>query len=80
MLFEVGLMKSGGMGSVPIDWSDIKAFMDCTGTDLNYYESKKIRELSRAYVNSLNSSKEESTPPPFTNKQTGSHLFASFYK
>jgi hypothetical protein len=77
LLFDIGLAKSGGMGAVPIDWVDIKSYMDCTGTKLNYYETKKIRELSKVYVSQLNSSKDESTPPPFTNSSTGLHLFAN---
>ncbi len=62
--YELGLQKSGGMGMIPIDWVDIKAWAELTGTELHAEESKLLRELSFLYVSTYNSSKSHDCPAP----------------
>lgn len=54
---ELGLQKNSGMGAVPVDWVDIKAWAQLTGTELHAEESRILRLLSFHYVSQYNISK-----------------------
>lgn len=61
---ELGLQKNTGMGVAPIEWVDIKAWAQLTGTELYPEESKILRELSFHYVSQYNISKAHDCPAP----------------
>lgn len=52
------------MGVAPIEWVDIKAWAQLTGTELYPEESKILRELSFHYVSQYNISKAHDCPAP----------------
>ena len=52
------------MGAAPIEWVDIKAWAELTGTELHAEESKILRELSFLYVSQYNNSKAHDCPAP----------------
>jgi hypothetical protein len=47
---ELGLAKEGNAALRPIDWSEIDAFMRCTGDIETPWEAKLIRRMSQEYV------------------------------
>ena len=61
---ELGLQKNTGMGVAPVDWVDIKAWAQLTGTELHAEESKILRQLSFYYVSQYNNSKAHDCPAP----------------
>lgn len=46
---EVGLYKQSGFGLVPVDWVDIKAWAEMTGTRFTAEEALALMAASRAY-------------------------------
>ena len=69
---EAGLCKSGGMGIVAIEWSDVKAWSDLTETAIHPEEARLIIAASSAYVSTALTSKEQDSPAPFPDKVTES--------
>ncbi len=63
--FEIGLCKSTGMGLVPVDWVDLLAWVNLTGTDLRPEEVRILHGLSSTYVMQANKSKEQNCPAPY---------------
>ncbi len=61
--FEFGLSKVGGMQVVPMDWQDVAAYN--RRNELDYWEELQLIKLSKAYVTSLNSSKESNSKAPY---------------
>ena len=53
------------MGMVPIEWADILAWVQLTGTELYPEEARILRELSFAYVAQYTVSKDPDCPAPF---------------
>jgi len=49
-LFEIGLSKMAGDRLTSIDWQDIMAWVNVTGSNLTPGESVVIRHLSAVYV------------------------------
>lgn len=49
-LMECGPTSPGGMGPVPISFTDIRAWQEVTGTPLTSWEGKTLRRLSLEYL------------------------------
>lgn len=62
---NIGFGKQTGMGMIPIDWVDIVAWSQLTGTELYPDEAEIIREISLVYVSQHTRSKEFDCPAPF---------------
>lgn len=62
MLFELGVSNSSNSA---IEFSEIKAWSELTGTVLTSFEALTIRELSSAYVIQLNKSVNRHEPAPY---------------
>lgn len=58
-------MMSLGMGPAPISYTDIHHWVAITQTEITPWDAHVLRELSKAYVVQLNSSKDPNTPPPY---------------
>lgn len=58
------------MGLVPLDWTDIAAFVSLTGLEILPEEARLLRSLSAEYIHHLNNSKEDSTPCPYSDCET----------
>lgn len=66
ILFEVGPSKPIGMGgNCAIDEVDLAAWMANQQVNLNPWEAKTVRQLSREYAAMLNEAVEPNTPPPW---------------
>ena len=64
-LQEIGTYSVGMAGILPLPWSEINAWRDCTGTELTGMELVQIHELSKVYVQQYNNSSDRNTPPPY---------------
>jgi len=49
-LFEIGPTVPNGMGEAAIGWPDIDAWCRRTGIDLDPWEARTIRRLSKAFI------------------------------
>ena len=66
ILFEIGPVKSGGMGgAVSLDEQDIYAWQVNQGIELTGWEARTIRTLSREYAFMLSEASEPTCPPPY---------------
>ena len=50
----LGLCISGGMGIVPLSWTEIDAFLRRSSYELDDFEAEIVFNMSRAYVSWLN--------------------------
>jgi len=69
-LMEVGPVSHGGMGMAPISYQEIQAWSTLTGTNLSPWDSLMLRQLSRAYVNQYNESKDPHSQAPYEEAMT----------
>lgn len=66
-LFELGVSRYTGMGTVPLDYQEIQAGIGYL--DLTPWELQMLRELSTEYVSfSQKAMKEDCPPPTFSDK------------
>lgn len=64
-LWEAGPSRQSSMGSVALDWVDIRAWQQCTGACLSSWEAKTLRGLSRVFVAQAGVSADPKAPPPW---------------
>lgn len=64
-LMEVGPVAANGMGSAPLGWAEIAAWQEMTGNDLNAWEARTLRRLSRDFHDQMHKAKEATCPAPF---------------
>jgi len=64
-LYEIGPMSYTAMGVSPIGWSDIQSWQSVTGLALEPHEAQAIKNLSLAYVDQHERSKEANCPCPW---------------
>lgn len=69
-LFDVGPVKAGGMGPVPIDSHDLVAWQAERGIVLTPWEAQTLRRLSRDYVFESSRATKPDCPPPWTGEST----------
>ncbi len=53
------------MGAIPLSWTEISNWKDCTGTELNTWELITIKTMSEAYVGEYNQASAKSRPAPY---------------
>lgn len=53
------------MGSVPLTWTEINAFINTSGYTLNGFDSEQLIKMSRDYCYMLSKAKELGYPPPY---------------
>jgi hypothetical protein len=63
-LFEIGPSMAGSMGEAPIGWVELEAWQGLTGVDLDPWEARTLRRLSRAYVAQRHLSEDPKCPEP----------------
>ncbi len=64
-LIEIGITQPGGMGPVPLSWTEIANWQRDTGVCLEPWEARLMRHLSIAYLGELAKAESENCPPPF---------------
>lgn len=64
-LLDIGPAISGAMGDGPIEWRDMAAWEHHTGIELDPFEARTIRRLSRAYLAQRYDAKKPDCPPPY---------------
>lgn len=70
-LEELGYCKSGFNGLVPLDFTEINAYMQSTNTELLPFEVILLRKLSNAYVSQSYDKDVNAVPPYATVKKVG---------
>ena len=70
-LEELGYCKSGFNGLVPLDFTEINAYMQSTSTELLPFEVLLLRKLSNAYVSQSYDKDVNALPPYATVKKVG---------
>jgi len=64
-LFEVGPMQAQGMGLGPISHSEIRAWQETSGIDLQPWEARFLRKLSGEYVAEVHEAEKQDRPAPW---------------
>lgn len=64
-LWEVGPVIDGGMGSFPVQETDLAAWQSNTGIELEPWESRLLRRLSREYLVQLQQAEKPDCLPPW---------------
>ncbi len=64
-LIEMGLTQAVGMGAGPLSWAEIAAFQVNTCIRLEPWETRLIRELSKAYLAEGRLAESENYPAPW---------------
>lgn len=64
-LFEVGPTIPAGMGEGPVTHSEIDAWQNNTGIQLNAWESRTLRRLSQDYAGQSHKSTARDCPAPW---------------
>lgn len=70
LLFEAGPYSITGMGSAPLSWQEIEAWLRVTGRSLSYYLSKQIYTLSAIYLAEYKRSEKIDHPMPYIARVT----------
>jgi len=58
-----GLAQQTGNGLVPLPWSELKAWCDCTEHPVEPWEMQLLFDMSQQYVSHLHGSTEFNEPP-----------------
>ncbi len=62
---DMGRVTSGGMGPVPLSWSEMQSWQDLTGVVLQPWELQMIRLMSTAYAGQSADAQEADCPAPY---------------
>jgi len=62
---DVGMVLPGGMGPVPLTASELIAWQQGTGTDLQPWEFSALMEMSRVYLAARQEGEKPECPPPY---------------
>jgi hypothetical protein len=64
-LFEVGPVMSGGMGPVPLTHGELRCWQDNIGLQLQPWEARFLRRLSREYAAEMHRAEKADAPAPW---------------
>ena len=62
---DLGVVESGAMGPIPLSSKEILSWQECTGVELEAWEFRVLRDMSRRYLIQHEESKKPECPPPF---------------
>lgn len=54
------------MGTVPLTWTEIRNWKECTDTELNTWELITLKTLSDAYTGEYNQASNKTRPAPYS--------------
>lgn len=64
-LFEAGPAQGGAMGAAPLSFGEIEAWCRRMDIELQPWEARYLRRLSREYLNESQQAEKRDCPPPF---------------
>lgn len=70
LLFEAGPYTVTGMGSAPLSWQEIDAWLKCTGRQLPYGVVKLVHSLSGTYLAEYRRAEKPDHPRPYIDRVT----------
>lgn len=76
LFVEAGMFVSTGSGIVPLSWSNIKDWMECTERNLSLWEKKVLREMSKHYVYEYYEATKKDRDAPYQSEMTEELLLA----
>lgn len=62
---DIGVVEAGAMGPVPLSSKEIASWQECSGVELQPWEFRVLREMSRRYLIQAEESKKPECPPPY---------------
>lgn len=62
---DLGVVESGAMGPIPLSSKEILSWQECSGIELEAWEFRVLRDMSRRYLIQHEESKKPECPPPF---------------
>ena len=65
LLGEAGTTMTTGMGTIPLSYQEISAWLQLSQRDLLWWEIQTIKEMSRAYTAELNNSTDADSEMPY---------------
>lgn len=65
-LFDIGPSVSTGMGEAMIGWRDIEAWQSINGVEVQPWEARTLRRLSRDFLNQQYEAKQPGCPAPYS--------------
>lgn len=76
-LWEIGPVLHTGMGPVPLPHQEIRAWQVNTGIELQPWEARCLRELSKDYLVQESKGRDPDEPAPWTAPDTWQHKKAT---
>ena len=64
-LSKAGICTKADGRFLPLSWSELKSYIELSGSELDNWECETVIELSRAYVSTLAAARHPEMPPPF---------------
>lgn len=64
-LWDAGPVMHGAAGAVPLSQSEIRAWQDNTGNELQPWEVRLLRRLSADYISASKAAEKPNCPPPW---------------
>lgn len=69
-LFDAGPIVNSSGSSAPLSWQDLSAWSSGTGIELQPWEARTLRTLSRAYLHSATAAQSPNCPAPYAEQPT----------
>jgi hypothetical protein len=63
-IHELGFFLNGGMGAIPLSYSEIKAFSDLTQNPVTPFDAKVLRDMSNAFISTQEKAKDSECKDP----------------
>ena len=73
-LLDIGPAAAGPMGDVPLPWTEITEWQRNVGIELDAWEARTIRALSRAFVSQRHAAERPNCPPPYSGIDDAVHV------
>ncbi len=64
-LWDAGPVMQGASGAVPLSQSEIRAWQQNTGNELQPWEVRLLRRLSADYISAAQAAEKPNCPPPW---------------
>ena len=70
IFFDIGPVRSEGMGPFPVGYADLLAWQQCMGVQLSPWEVGVLRDLSLAYCGELSAAADPQVAAPGSGSET----------
>lgn len=67
--YEIGPTVPAGMGEAPIGWPDLAAWSETTGIELEPWEARTLRRMSREFIEMRFDARKPDCPEPYARSE-----------